>query len=106
MATRIGNLGGLFRGLTNPNASIDDSAPHLHLLSPPALVSLPLWFLSGWLGLRSLNPFLQCIAADSFSCRSVNGLAPDVQVDGEWIGQLPMQVSVVPNALRILSPRP
>jgi diacylglycerol kinase family enzyme len=104
MATRIGNLGGLFRGLTDPHASIKDSALHVHLLSPPAVVSLPLWFLCGWFGLRRLNPFFECVAADSLSCRPAQGPAPDVQADGEWIGQLPIQVSVVPHALRILSP--
>lgn len=104
MATRIGNLGGLFRRLTNSNASIDDSALHLHLLSPPALVSLPLWFLSGWLGLRRLNPLLKCIEAESFSCCPLKGREPDVQADGEWLGQLPMRVSMIPNALRILLP--
>ena len=105
MATRIGNLGGPFRGLTDPSASLEDTALRLHLLAPPAVVSLPLWFLSGWLGLRRLNPLLRCVEVDSFSCSSVRGLAPDSQVDGEWLGQLPMQVSVVPNALRILLPQ-
>ena len=71
----------------------------------PRSFRLPLWFLSGWLGLRRLNPFLRCVEVDSFSCSSVRGLAPDSQVDGEWLGQLPMQVSVVPNALRILLPQ-
>jgi YegS/Rv2252/BmrU family lipid kinase len=105
MATRIGNLGGLFRGLTDPSASIDDAKLRLHLLSPPAVLSLPLWFLSGWLGLRRFNPFLQCVEITSFSCRPAKGVTPDTQADGEWLGQLPMHVSVAANSLRILLPR-
>lgn len=105
MATRIGNLGGLFRGLTSPRASVEDASLHLHLLSPPAVVALPLWFLSGWLNLPRLNPLFQCVRVDSFSCRPVAGHGSDVQADGEWLGPLPMQVFTIPNALRILLPR-
>ena len=41
MATRIGNLGGLFRGLTDPSASLEDTVLRLHLLRSPAVISLP-----------------------------------------------------------------
>jgi diacylglycerol kinase (ATP) len=104
MATRIDNLGGLFAGLTSPGASIRHHSLHLHILRPPALLSLPLWFLSGWLRTPRLNPFLQCIKADSFSCSPLKGPAPHIEADGEWLGHLPMQVSLLPNALRILMP--
>jgi diacylglycerol kinase (ATP) len=104
MATRIDNLGGLFRGLTDPRASIQDSTLRLHVLKPPALLSLPLWFLSGWLGLRRFNPLLQCAQVASFTCLPLKSPAPYLQADGESLGQLPMQVSVVPNALRMLLP--
>jgi diacylglycerol kinase (ATP) len=104
MATRIGDLGGMFRGLTDPHASIQDSTLCLHLLSSPALVSLPLWFLSSWLGLRDLNPFYRCVHAASFSCRPLNSPPPYAQADGESLGPLPIHVSMVPNALRILLP--
>ncbi|SPE19304.1 conserved hypothetical protein [Candidatus Sulfotelmatomonas gaucii] len=105
MATRIGNLGGIFRGLTDGHASIQDSDLCLHLLHAPALVSLPLWFLSGWLGLRRLNPFHQCVRVSAFSCRALSSPAPYVEADGESLGRLPMQVSLLQNALRILVPR-
>jgi len=104
IATRIGNLGGIFHGLTDARASLQDSALCLHLLDAPALVSLPLWFLSGWLGLRRLNPFHHCVRVSAFSCRALNSPAPCVQADGEPLGRLAMQVSLVPNALRILLP--
>jgi diacylglycerol kinase (ATP) len=105
MATRIGNLGGVFRGLTDGQASMQDSELCLHLLDAPARVSLPLWFLSGWLGLRRLNPFHQCIRVSAFSCSALSSPAPYVEADGESLGRLPMQVSLLPNALRILVPR-
>lgn len=105
MATRIGNLGGLFRGLTEPRTSIAHASLQLHVVKPPALVALPLWFLTGWLGLRRMNPFLECVEVTSFTCQSEMGPPPDVQADGEWLGPLPMQVSIIPDALRILRPR-
>lgn len=105
MACRVGNLGGLFGGLTSRGVSLQDTAMHLHFLSPPAILSLPAWFLSGWLGVHNLNPFLHRIDSTAFSCRPLNGHTPHLQADGEWLGRLPMQVSLVPDALRILLPR-
>lgn len=104
MATRVGNLGGIFRGLTSARASIQDDGICLHLISAPALISMPLWFLTGWLGLRRFNPFHRCIQVTSFSCRALKSRATYVQADGESLGRLPMEVSLVPKALRILLP--
>ena len=104
IATRVDDLGGLFSGLTNSCASIRHTAMHLHILKPPAFLSLPLWFLSGWLRIPRLNPYLQGLRVDSLSCRPLNDPAPHVEADGEWLGRLPMQVSLIPNALRILLP--
>jgi len=104
MAARIGNLGGLFSGLTSRHASIYDSTLKLHILSAPAWLSLPLWFVTGWLYLARLNPFSHCVEASWFACRSLGRGACHAQVDGEWLGELPFEASVVPNALRILLP--
>ena len=104
MAVRVDDLGGLFSGLTSRRSSIHDASLKLSILSPPAPLSLPLWFVSGWLGLHGLNPMLRHIEASSLSLRPIGKLAPQVQADGEWIGQGPIEVSIVPNALRILLP--
>jgi diacylglycerol kinase (ATP) len=104
MAVRVGNLGGIFNGLTSRRASVQDSALRLYLLSPPALLSLPLWFASGWFRVGGLNPFLRRVEVSSFCCRPIGKIAPHVQADGEWIGRAPVQVSLVPNAVRILLP--
>lgn len=103
MAVRVASLGGLFDGLTSDRASIHDTALRLHIVRQPAFLSLPMWFISGWLNLYQ-SPFLHTVEAAAFSCRPLNGPAPDIQADGEWLGNLPMQVSLVPNALRILLP--
>ena len=104
MAVRVSSLGGVFSGLARRGASIYDRRLQLLILRPPAALSLPVWFLTGWLGLRRVNPYLSDVTATTFLCRPLEGLAPHCQADGEWLGRIPMQVSIVPNALRIQVP--
>jgi diacylglycerol kinase family enzyme len=104
MAVRVNDLGGLFSKLTGRQAAIQDAHLRLLVLSPPAALSLPLWFVSSWLNLHRLNPFLRFADVSAFSCRPSSGPAPHFQADGEWLGRIPMRVSMVPNALRLLVP--
>jgi len=106
MAVRADSLGGLFGKLVVKGTSVHDAAMKLYILRPPALVSLPLWFLSGWLNLHRWNPLLKIVEADWFVCRPSGSLLPQIQADGEWLGSLPMEVSIVPDALQILLPAP
>jgi diacylglycerol kinase family enzyme len=104
MAVRVGDLGGLFCRLVNRNASVHQ--PHLQLVivRPPAVVTLPLWFVSGWLNLTAINPWVDFAEVTEFSCKPFSGVAPHLQADGEWLGRIPMRVSLVPNEIRILLP--
>jgi diacylglycerol kinase family enzyme len=104
MAIRVDDLGGLFSKLAARQASIHDAHLRLLILAPPAAISLPLWFASGWLNLHSLNPFLRFVDVSEFCCGRRLEVAPHIQTDGEWIGHAPMQVSLVLNALRLLVP--
>jgi diacylglycerol kinase family enzyme len=105
MAVRVDNLGGLFSRLTGRGAGIQDTDLQLLVLSPPARFSLPLWFLSGWLGINSRNGLLRSVKASSFSCRPLSLPCPHFEADGEWLGHIPVLVSLVQNAARILVPR-
>jgi diacylglycerol kinase (ATP) len=104
MAVRVGSLGGLFRTLTGGMASIHDTDLELIMVSPPAWLSLPMWFFSSWLNLRGLNRFIRSAQVSTFSCRPLSSSSPHFQADGECLGGIPMQVSIVQNALRILMP--
>ena len=104
MTVRVESLGGLFGKLADHNASIMDAHLRLLIMSPPAALSLPLWFVTGWLNLHGLNPLLRSVDVTVFSCRPLVGPAPHFQADGEWLGRIPMRVSIVPNALRLLLP--
>jgi len=104
MTVRVGDLGGLFGRLAPRQASIHDQHLSLLILAPPAILSLPLWFLSGWPNLHRLNPFLTFANATSLHCQPLASRETHFQADGEWLGQLPISVSILPNALRILTP--
>ena len=105
MAVRVDDLGGIFTGLTSREARLEDKSIQLLLLAAPAWLSLPCWFVSGWLGIHRLNGFLRRIEVTSYSCRPAIGAASHVEADGEWLGRLPVEVSLIPDALYILAPR-
>ena len=106
MAIRVDDLGGLFRKLVGRRASIYDSHLQLLILAPPAALSLPLWFALGWLNLHRRNPFLKFVSVSEFSCLPLSDNPSHIQADGEWLSRLPMTVSLIPNAIRILVPSP
>jgi len=103
MAVRIRNFGGLFSGLAGESASIHDRHFRLILVRPPAFVSLPLWFLSAWLRLEQINPFLQRLDASRCAFYA-HSATPHIEADGEWLGRIPAEFTVVPNALRLRPP--
>ena len=104
MSVRVSNLGGLFGRLTRRRVSLSEDRLQLLIVRPPAILSLPLWFVCGWLHLQRLNPFLRRVEAKEFSCRGESGTGVHVEADGEWIGRLPVQVSLISGALRLLIP--
>jgi YegS/Rv2252/BmrU family lipid kinase len=105
MASRVDCLGGLFTGLVESGDELDRLSLRLSLLRPPGLISLPLWFLTGWLGMRRINPFLVEVRAREFTCRPMKDGDVHCEADGEWLGRIPMRVSVAPDAVTVLTPR-
>ena len=104
MCARVGDLGGAFSRLTR-GSSLYSTTLRLSYLRPPGRISLPSWFVSGHLGIHRANPWLQTLEVEEFRC-DPPGSDSDVhaQVDGEWIGKLPLSVSLVPDALSLLIP--
>ena len=105
MASRVDCLGGLFTGLVERGDPLDRLSLRVSLLRPPGRLSLPLWFLTGWLGIRRINPFLVEVRAREFQCRPLTDSDVYCEADGEWLGRIPMRVSVVPATLTVLAPR-
>jgi diacylglycerol kinase (ATP) len=104
MSVRVSDLGGLFGGLTSRTASIEASELELYFVRRPAWLSLPLWFVSSWIGLEKRNPLLKRLNVAAFECRPLKEPDIHVQADGEWIGRAPFRVSIVQGALRIRMP--
>ncbi len=103
MAVRVSDLGGIFSPLVR-GAAIHHDYLHLMLIRPPGQISLPAWFTLSWTRLPGLSYFVETCEATELHC-SPNGIAPvHVQADGEWLGQTPMTVTLIPNALRLLMP--
>jgi diacylglycerol kinase family enzyme len=103
MAVRVGDLGGLFSPLVR-GGSLEHSHMVLAAALPPARFSLPAWFASSWTRLGRLNPYVRTLHVDGFHCGTDESQPVQVQADGEWIGQTPMTVKLVPGALRLLLP--
>jgi diacylglycerol kinase (ATP) len=104
MTARVLSLGGMFNNLTPRSASLEDRHLELVVLSPPAWLSLPLWFVSGWLRIGWMNPLLHSAQVSGYDCFPLTGAAAHCQADGERLGRIPMHVSVVMNAMRVLVP--
>jgi diacylglycerol kinase family enzyme len=103
MGVRVADLGGAFGRLT-PGASLHDETLRLLVVKPPGLVSLPAWFALGRLGLHARNPWLEMVVVDEFECEAMNGDRVHAQVDGEWVGGLPIKVRMIQDAVRLLMP--
>ncbi len=104
MASRIQNLGGLFRGLTS-NSSLHH--PHLlvQLLAAPAHLAFPAWMALGKVGLGNTNPWLKTLEVEELRCVPIQkGRKVFAQVDGEAVGTLPLSIRIVPSSLYLLMP--
>jgi len=103
IAARIDNLGGIFSRLT-PGGSLHADTLRLFLARPPASASLPSWFVFGQLGIHRANPWLRTLDVAELRCESSADKPIHAQADGEWIGRLPISVSLAPAALSVLVP--
>ena len=102
MAVRVESLGGIFGRITGRGSAEDRL--RMVLVRPPAVISLPVWFVCGWLGSERINPLVKMVDVSGFSCDELTSPVPHFEADGEWLGRLPMRVSLAPEALRVRLP--
>ncbi len=103
MAVRVGDLGGLFSRVV-PQGDVGEGHLRLVAVRPPGWLALPLWFVTGWLGMGRWNRLLRSVAVEEFSCTPVRGGRVHVQADGDWLGTAPMRVTLVRDGVRLLMP--
>ncbi len=107
MVVRVADLGGLFQRLAQGRGSglgLKETEFRLILVMPPAWWSLPLWFLTSWIGLARWNPWLRVLDVEEFQCGAGILGAVQLQADGEWIGPTPVRVTMLKDGLRLLMP--
>jgi diacylglycerol kinase family enzyme len=104
MCARVADLGGVFSRLTR-GGSLLDTDLELVLVKPPAGIGLPAWFAFNSVGLHARNPWVETVRVTEFRCVPLVSDHPvHAEVDGEWIGHLPMSVRLIPQAAWLLMP--
>ena len=102
LAVRIRYFGGVLRELA-PGASLDRIELRLVLFRTQSRFTYLRYILRGLLGTRWSGKGIELADADLVRCRALS--APQrvfVEADGELIGTLPAEVSIVPGALTLL----
>ena len=102
LVPRIPDLGGFFSGLTS-SAELQSPVLHLHLLSAPAALSFPAWMTLTRVGLP--HPLLSVLEASEVRCAAPVRGAVCAQADGEPLGEIPLTLRLVPDALTLMLPQ-
>jgi diacylglycerol kinase (ATP) len=106
LAVRIGNFGGVLRQLA-PGASLDRDDLRLVLFETSSRLAYLRYVLRGLFGANWNVPGIELIHSTAAICRAAS---PDgnsrifVEADGELLGTLPAQISVVQDSLTLLAP--
>jgi len=110
LAVRIGNFGGVLRQLA-PGASLDRDDLRLVLFHTRSRLAYLRYVLRGLFGTNWKVPGIELIHSTSAICRNVSSSTISattsrifVEADGELLGTLPAEISVVRDAVTLLTP--
>jgi diacylglycerol kinase (ATP) len=107
LAVRIQDFGGILRELA-PGASLERDDLRLVLFHTRSRAAYLGYIMRGLLGTRWKVPGIELIDSSGVSCRHLpsSSIVPRifVEADGELLGTLPAELSVVPNAVNLLVP--
>jgi diacylglycerol kinase (ATP) len=109
LAVRIRNFGGVLREFA-PGASLERNDMRLILCHTDKRLSYLAYVTRGLLGGGWRIPGIELVHSKKVSCEyqaasSVNNRRIYVEADGELLGTLPAEITIVPNALTLLMPR-
>jgi len=114
LAVRIRNFGGVLRELA-PGAALQSNDLRLVLCHSEKRAAYLLYVLRGLLGQRWSVPGVELVDSRNVACRYPPPAAPGretaqskvyVEADGELLGTLPAEITIVPDALTVLAPVP
>jgi len=107
MAIRIQNFGGVLQELA-PGASLDRDDMRLVFCRTASRLAYLAYVTRGFLRLPWTIPGIGLAHSTRVSCRYQSTSQPTrkiyVEADGELLGTLPVEITVVPNALTLLAP--
>lgn len=110
LAVRIGNFGGVLRELA-PGASLDRDDLRLVLFRTHSRVAYLLYVLRGLFGTNWEVPGIELVHSTGAACHDLTSVTGSpmharvfVEADGELLGTLPAEISVVPDAVTLLVP--
>ena len=108
LAVRISQFGGILRELA-PGASLKRNDLRLVLFKTQNRLFYLAYILRGLFGQRWTVPAIELISADRVACTALSSMEKAgrifVEADGELLGTLPVEISIVPNAFTLLVPR-
>jgi diacylglycerol kinase (ATP) len=111
MSIRIRNFGGVLQELA-PGASLDRDDMRVVLCRTSSRLSYLAYVTRGLLRQRWRIPGIDLAYSTKVSCGYLSSSAPRqqrkiyIEADGELLGMLPAEITVVPNALTLLAPAP
>jgi len=111
MSIRIRNFGGVLQELA-PGASLDRDDMRVVLCRTASRLAYLAYVTRGLLRQRCRIPFIDLAYSTRVSCAYLSTPAGQerrkiyVEADGELLGMLPAEITVVPNALTLLAPSP
>jgi diacylglycerol kinase (ATP) len=107
LAVRIRNFGGVVRELA-PGASLDRNDMRLVLARTSSRLSYLAYVIRGVLGAKWSIPGVDWAYSAKATCQYASSANPHrkiyLEADGELLGTLPAQITVVRNALTVLAP--
>ena len=107
MAIRIRNFGGILRELA-PGASLDRNDVRVVYCRTASRLAYLAYVTRGLLGRKWKVPGIDLAYSERISCRYLEGVTSEkvyVETDGELVGTLPAEITVVPDALTLLAPK-
>lgn len=109
LAVRIRYFGGMLRELA-PGASLDRNDLRLVLFHTRSRWAYLHYIFRGLFGARWKVPGIELVHSSKVSCQGISPVSPKasriyVEADGELLGTLPAEMTVIPDALTLLYPK-